>query len=1031
MDHRNSQRYDIAWILSSPDHHAVATSFFDETYGGYSSVFPSITYSTGRVGRYNVVAVSKGPATLPRGTGDVVDNLLHEFPSVRAGFLVSSEAIAFQAGLARVGDVVVGTKPGLQSSVLYFDAEKTKKQKRLFIESHPKRIPEAVAIAVEALLCQEGRDNWLRSIGEGTSQHQRKAFRGVIASSTQLLDDAAVMDCIRAENDVLCLETTAANIRCRSLVVLSGIAEYSGHGKPSLSSAEVCKVVISYLTCLVRLIDPIKLGFEPPMADHFEYEPFDLDQPGFRLLRLEAGSGPIHCHVFQAYLDDREVLIPYEALSYCWGSSATLCHTILVNGKVLFTTANLFDALKELRRQDEDRILWIDAICIDQSNIRERGHQVGWMGRVYARADQVLFWLGYVEHNTAHLISSLHSFIKTVPSEAWWTWALDDPKWLAVWEQMEIHCREGRHRQSSNYSSAFKCLMKNEWFSRVWILQEVANARKAFLGCSEGWIDTRAFAMAPTLLGITPTTQCQAIIDIMPGPSRRYSWWAQKPDICALLWRFRESQASDPRDRLYALLGLASDVKAGGANITADYTKTEEAVVREIITYLFDNKIDANTVKSAKIADLQMQISHLSASIFDVELLSATCEKEVVRFMQMKRQTSWISETAAVYTWLTRPNLLNCLKDSAMPVQITTRHMSDGVVSETTTMLASFLESQNEQFEIPDTIICMAIQKGYGQLQLLLNRHSERVGKITEYIVELAAKTGSKTLHLLFDRCIDKIEITKPIIKAAVQNGHETLRLLLDIDRWGNEFKITESLTEAAARNGSETLQLLLNKRGDEVKITESLICAAASKGPKTLRVLADKCDGDFKITKSLINRVALNRFKTFRILLGSCGVAQNATERLAEIAAQNGRNALKFVLDRLGDEVKITETLIYTAARNGHKTFRVLLDRRSSDFELTDSLVTGITREGVKALRLLLNKFGDDIKVTGALAKAAAQSGYVTLQLLLDKRGNEVKITESLTKAAAQNGQDTLRLLLDRCGEKADIDERSPKKNR
>ncbi|KAI8225327.1 Heterokaryon incompatibility protein 6, OR allele [Colletotrichum sp. SAR 10_96] len=97
--------------------------------------------------------------------------------------------------------------------------------------------------------------------------------------------------------------------------------------------------------------------------------------------------------------------MPYEALSYAWGSTDQ-SETITANGQILHVTKNLYSALEHLR-QKENRILWIDAICIDQTNLQERGHQVGQMSDIYRQADQVLVWLGPSTYETKVLMESL------------------------------------------------------------------------------------------------------------------------------------------------------------------------------------------------------------------------------------------------------------------------------------------------------------------------------------------------------------------------------------------------------------------------------------------------------------------------------------------------------------------------------------------------------------------------------------------------------------------------------------------------
>ncbi|KAH7213726.1 heterokaryon incompatibility protein-domain-containing protein [Fusarium oxysporum] len=83
---------------------------------------------------------------------------------------------------------------------------------------------------------------------------------------------------------------------------------------------------------------------------------------------------------------------PYEALSYTWGEEAASVR-ILLNGKEFLVRRNLAFALAALRIS-EPRVLWVDALCINQQDTTERNHQVGMMGGIFRRAERVLVWLG-------------------------------------------------------------------------------------------------------------------------------------------------------------------------------------------------------------------------------------------------------------------------------------------------------------------------------------------------------------------------------------------------------------------------------------------------------------------------------------------------------------------------------------------------------------------------------------------------------------------------------------------------------------
>ncbi|EGP90898.1 uncharacterized protein MYCGRDRAFT_34473, partial [Zymoseptoria tritici IPO323] len=117
-----------------------------------------------------------------------------------------------------------------------------------------------------------------------------------------------------------------------------------------------------------------------------------LDGPNsFRLLCLLPERGPrIHCELIDSTLSHPG---PYEALSYTWGCDEKV-EPITLNNKTLWITDNLHTALQHLLLPDRARVLWIDGICIDQSNDAEKSEQVRHMASIYSQADQVVFWLG-------------------------------------------------------------------------------------------------------------------------------------------------------------------------------------------------------------------------------------------------------------------------------------------------------------------------------------------------------------------------------------------------------------------------------------------------------------------------------------------------------------------------------------------------------------------------------------------------------------------------------------------------------------
>lgn len=84
---------------------------------------------------------------------------------------------------------------------------------------------------------------------------------------------------------------------------------------------------------------------------------------------------------------------PYKALSYVWGSpvgDVPICCGV----QELLITENCVAALRKIRHRMKSRMLWVDAICINQQSLDERNHQVALMGDIYSKASEVIIWLG-------------------------------------------------------------------------------------------------------------------------------------------------------------------------------------------------------------------------------------------------------------------------------------------------------------------------------------------------------------------------------------------------------------------------------------------------------------------------------------------------------------------------------------------------------------------------------------------------------------------------------------------------------------
>jgi hypothetical protein len=177
----------------------------------------------------------------------------------------------------------------------------------------------------------------------------------------------------------------------------------------------------------------------------FSYRPLPQDGASIRLLVLwpPGTNNQISCRlIYRSSLDG----LQYEALSYVWGDTNDTV-SILVNRKRFSVKTNLFQALKALQKPREARILWVDAICIDQANLSERSSQVAIMGKLYRQASKVIAWLGPEPKDGKMLFETLN----------------------------------GDMTVSEKCRPALQGLMDNFYFRRAWIVQEIALSQDVIL----------------------------------------------------------------------------------------------------------------------------------------------------------------------------------------------------------------------------------------------------------------------------------------------------------------------------------------------------------------------------------------------------------------------------------------------------------------------------------------------------------------------------------------------------------------------
>lgn len=287
------------------------------------------------------------------------------------------------------------------------------------------------------------------------------------------------------------------------------------------------------------------------------YEPLDSQSRQIRILKLLPGffEDKIRCKLSISTLK-----APFEALSYVWGDPEDT-RTIEVQGETMSVTKSLEKALRHLRDTSKPRDLWVDAVCINQKDNSERTHQVGMMDAIYSEAKRVVVWLGDEQSELALELIKLNG-------------SASDRHW----------CPRGEEGQDSISTTAqmvhlFTFLKDTKWFTRMWTLQEIILAKSVTYLCGKyvfanGEVDVliRSFhthfvqEMCCDILAITQplgiTNMNQEMLVYMQQlteVAETRGKMASSPflDIAS---KFRHRQATDPRDKVFGMLGLTNEL---------------------------------------------------------------------------------------------------------------------------------------------------------------------------------------------------------------------------------------------------------------------------------------------------------------------------------------------------------------------------------------------------------------------------------------------------------------------------------------
>jgi Heterokaryon incompatibility protein (HET) len=310
----------------------------------------------------------------------------------------------------------------------------------------------------------------------------------------------------------------------------------------------------------------------------YTHKPLNTVKGHIRLVKLHRKTplGDLTCDLDHVSLDEAP---PFEAISYTWGNPE-LSHEILIGGSPYSVTANSYSALRSVHSVLHPKWLWIDSICIDQSNVAEKNQQILLMKDIYRRGSRVIVWLGDADDATLafQLLAELGYHTQCTNAHELFFKYKDDinsPAWRAL-----------------------NKLVRSPWFDRVWVIQEVAVASAMQVHYGNRVLDweelqtmffTTSALMGPAQLCtfLVPQTESNGLLRdplenhhaMTMNIFKRTAQGGVKLSLFACLELCLSFKATDPRDNVFALQALSAE---GFTKSKPDYRKSVEQVYTDV-----------------------------------------------------------------------------------------------------------------------------------------------------------------------------------------------------------------------------------------------------------------------------------------------------------------------------------------------------------------------------------------------------------------------------------------------------------------
>ncbi|KAH7360156.1 heterokaryon incompatibility protein-domain-containing protein, partial [Rhexocercosporidium sp. MPI-PUGE-AT-0058] len=304
----------------------------------------------------------------------------------------------------------------------------------------------------------------------------------------------------------------------------------------------------------------------------------------------------------------------YIALSYCWGSQEKP-QPVIIDQRILFIGQNLSDALRHLRKPDRDAVVWADGLCINQDDLEERSSQVKMMRNIYSQAARTVVFLGLEGGNTS--ISAWNYLERESHSGA--HYKCDSNSGPRFAEEAQTQKQKSTSTSIPGFRGGLQDVeidvLTRRWFRRVWVMQEVVVSRNIIVQCGRRRVswddfckilllqqrvnDRYGFSLSrhhlyEYLLRMVSARfaflRSHGQTHILPPWHDRVRDEESRSDgLIDMLSRARSLEATEPRDKIFAVLGISAGIDKDAEASLIDYSLPVAKVYRNFAEYMIES----------------------------------------------------------------------------------------------------------------------------------------------------------------------------------------------------------------------------------------------------------------------------------------------------------------------------------------------------------------------------------------------------------------------------------------------------------